>query len=70
MGMLCLTRREGQSVVIETPAGVIRIRTKDIRRGMMRLNIDAPAEFKVLREEVKTKGEKRESQRKENQSAG
>lgn len=57
--MLCLTRREGQSVIVDTPAGIMRIRTNQIRHGIMRLNIDAPIEFQVVREEAVKRTSKR-----------
>ena len=47
--MLILARRAGQSVVI---GGNIRVTVDRIRRGAVRLKVEAPREILVDREEV------------------
>ena len=47
--MLCLTRKEGQSIVV---AGNIRIKVADVSGKTVRIAIDAPREVGVVREEV------------------
>lgn len=48
--MLLLNRRVNESVIIAD--GLIRIVIVDIRRGMVRIGIDAPEDIDVNREEV------------------
>ncbi len=47
--MLLLARKDGQSVVI---GGNIRVTVDRIRRGVVRLKVEAPREIRVDREEV------------------
>ena len=62
MGLL-FTRRIDDAFVIETPAGIIRILIADIeiRHGSLprvKVLIDAPKEYLVLREELVTESDK------------
>ncbi len=62
--MLILTRRPGESLVIEPDPtlggdpqgwfadGPIRLRISDVRHNIVRLGIDAPRALRVLREEL------------------
>jgi carbon storage regulator CsrA len=61
--MLILQRYEGQTIVIPTPLGPIRITPIEIGqvrghgRGMVRLGIEAPPEVDIFREEVAQRGQ-------------
>lgn len=54
--MLVLTRKQGETIVIEGGTivieGGIRVTITDIRRGIVRVGIEAPEGVKVHREEV------------------
>jgi carbon storage regulator CsrA len=50
--MLTLSRRNGEIIVVQTPAGDIRIAVTECDRGRCRVGIDAPKEFPVWREEM------------------
>jgi len=51
--MLVLARRQDESLIITTPAGEeIKILVMDAYHGFAKLGIDAPADFKILREEL------------------
>ena len=47
--MLCLTRKKGQSIIID---GDIKVTILDINGAQIRLGIDAPLEVPVHREEI------------------
>lgn len=49
MGTLCLSRKQGQSLIV----GNARITFKNARGNRIRVIIDAPAETKILRGELK-----------------
>jgi carbon storage regulator len=49
--MLVLSRSESQSIVI---GGLIRVCVLSVRRGLVRLGIDAPKTVEIHREEVFT----------------
>jgi carbon storage regulator len=49
MGMLCLVRRVGESVIID---GDIVVKVLGINGGRVRIGFDAPKQVSVLREEV------------------
>ena len=51
--MLYLTRREGERIRILAPTGEeIWIVIKDIGYGKVRLGLDAPREWEIMREEL------------------
>lgn len=50
--MLSLQRREGESILLDTPAGRIRICVTHYRARRVRVHIDAPKEVTILREEI------------------
>lgn len=51
--MLTLTRRVGESIVIELPSGeTIEIVAKQIRRNQVRIGVIAPRDLRIYREEV------------------
>lgn len=50
--MLVLTRKTGEGISIGEG---IKIRVIEIKGGQVRLGIDAPAEFRILREEIQVK---------------
>ncbi len=50
--MLVLTRKTGESISI---GDSINIRVVEIKGGQVRLGIDAPSEFRILREEIRLK---------------
>ena len=53
--MLVLTRKPGESLVMQTPDGVqITVTVCDVERGRVRLGIDAPREVIVMRSELET----------------
>ncbi len=50
--MLVLTRKTGEGISI---GDGIKIRVVEIKGGHVRIGIDAPAEFRILREEIQAK---------------
>lgn len=50
--MLVLGRRKDEGVVIETPQGKIQILIARIGVDQVRIGIEAPNEFKILRNEI------------------
>lgn len=51
--MITITRRIGESIIIETPAGEqMRVMVLSVDGIQVRLGIEAPAEVTVLREEL------------------
>jgi len=51
--MLILTRRPGESIMIEIPAGErIEVTVLGVKGNQVRIDTDAPAEFSNLREEL------------------
>lgn len=48
--MLILTRKKGQNIFINDE---ITVRVVQIKQGQVRIGIEAPDEYKILREEVK-----------------
>jgi carbon storage regulator len=50
--MLVLTRKTGEGISI---GDGIKIRVVEIKGGQVRLGIDAPSEFRILREEIRDK---------------
>ena len=54
--MLILARRKEECIVITTPTGeVIKILVMDAYHGFVKQGIDAPKEYKILREELLAK---------------
>jgi carbon storage regulator CsrA len=50
--MLVLSRKLGEKIMIDTPLGKIEIVVSDIRRDLIRVGIEAPKSYKILREEL------------------
>jgi len=51
--MLVLARRQEESIVITTPAGEeIKILVMDAYHGFAKLGIEAPADYRIMREEL------------------
>ncbi len=51
--MLILTRRIGETIIIETPAGEhIEVAVLGVKGNQVRVGIEAPREVVVLREEL------------------
>ena len=51
--MLILTRRIGETIIIETPAGErIEVAVLDVKGNQVRIGTNAPADVKILREEL------------------
>ena len=51
--MLILTRRPGEALIIETPAGeLIEIIVLEVRGNQVRLGTDAPDDIAIVREEL------------------
>jgi carbon storage regulator CsrA len=50
--MLALTRKSGERLAIDTPAGRVWVLVVRVNGGKVRLGIDAPAGVDVLREEL------------------
>lgn len=51
--MLILARRPMEAIVLMHPSvGEIRLRTMEIRRGLVRIGIEAPPWMAIFREEV------------------
>lgn len=57
--MLTLTRRIGESIIIETENSQITVIVKEIRRGGVRLGVLAPRGIKIWRDEVYQKKEEK-----------
>ncbi len=55
--MLVLTRKEGESIVLDTPQGKITIVVVEARdhHGAARIGIDAPRDVPIWREEIRPK---------------
>lgn len=54
--MLVLTRKAGQSITIKTPGGDVRVFVLRKQSGEVRLGIDAPADYRISRDDRETKG--------------
>jgi carbon storage regulator len=51
--MLILTRRPGESIIIETPAGEqIQVTVLGVKGNQVRIGTDAPDDVQILREEL------------------
>ena len=50
--MLVLTRREGEAVIIDTPAGEMTVSVELLDGGQVKLGFEAPQAFKIAREEL------------------
>jgi carbon storage regulator len=51
--MLILTRRPGESIIIELPTGEqITVTVLGAKGSQVRIGTDAPAEYTILREEL------------------
>jgi len=51
--MLILTRRVGETIIIQTPAGErVEITVLGQKGNQVRIGTDAPADFSILREEL------------------
>ena len=51
--MLCLSRTKDEGLAIETSPGVfVRVTVLQVRNGIVKLGIDAPAEMEIHRNEV------------------
>lgn len=59
--MLTLTRRNNQSILIKHNDTVITITVHEAFQGRVKVSIDAPREFVILREEVEDRTTKRRS---------
>ena len=60
--MLVLGRKEGESLVITTPAGErVTIRICAIRGNTVRVGVTAPRDYEVLREEIASAGDERKA---------
>ena len=58
--MLVLTRKEGESIVIEQPGGEpIVITIAKLRAGSVRVGIDAPKHVHILRAEIVDKAKEK-----------
>ena len=51
--MLTLTRREGDSVILETSDGLIQVTVENINGQQVRVGFEAPKSVKILRGELK-----------------
>ena len=53
VAMLVLARRQDESLIITTPSGEeIKILIMDAYHGFAKIGIEAPGDFKILREEL------------------
>jgi carbon storage regulator len=53
IAMLILTRRPGESLIIETPAGeLITVTVLGIKGNQVRIGTDAPDDITIVREEL------------------
>jgi len=59
--MLVLTRKIGESILI--PSQGLTISVGSIKRGRVRLRISAPAETRIIREEVRDREERAVAER-------
>ena len=51
--MLILTRRPGETIIIETPTGVkITVAVLGVKGNQIRIGTDAPKDVTILREEL------------------
>ena len=51
--MLILTRRVGESIIIETPAGErIQVTVLGVKGNQVRIGTDAPEDIQIMREEL------------------
>ena len=51
--MLILTRRVGESIIIETPAGErIQVTVLGVKGNQVRIGTDAPDDVQIMREEL------------------
>ena len=50
--MLALTRKSGERLAIDTPAGRVWVLVVRVNGGKVRLGIDAPGDVRVTREEL------------------
>lgn len=50
--MLSLSRKQDQEIIIQTPTGFVRVFVIETRSNSVRLAIEAPKEFKILRGEL------------------
>jgi carbon storage regulator CsrA len=50
--MLSLTRNDGESIVIETPSGDWIEVSVSMDRGKVKLGIEAPIEYRIVRKEL------------------
>ena len=51
--MLSLTRKQGESIILSTPDGDIRVTIKAIKSGgQVSISIEAPDVVEILREEL------------------
>ena len=51
--MLTLSRKEGESIIISTPDGAVRVIIKSIRSSdQVKIAIEAPDTVEILREEL------------------
>ncbi len=58
MGYLVLSRHQGESVILEHPAGRITVTVATIdKRGQVRLAFDAPSEVQIFRSEIAPKSD-------------
>ena len=51
--MLILTRRPGETLFIETPAGEqIQVKVLEVKGNQVRIGMDAPDDISIVREEL------------------
>ena len=51
--MLILTRRPGESIIIETPAGeLIQVTILSVKGNQVRIGTEAPDDISIVREEL------------------
>jgi len=51
--MLILSRREGESVILETSEGPISVAITNVDGNQIKMGLDAPESVKILREELR-----------------
>jgi carbon storage regulator len=52
--MLVLTRRPGETLIIDLPTGEqVKVTVLSVKGNQVRLGLDAPAEIQILREELR-----------------
>jgi carbon storage regulator len=54
--VLCLSRRPGEKIVIDTPQGQVVITVLDWDRGAVKLGLDDPRSIAIYRAEMMPKG--------------